>query len=260
MTCVSADRIVLVHGFTQTARSWRPIAERLAAGLGPDVDIVALDAPGHGDRGGVRADLPTGATMLGDEGGRATYIGYSMGGRLCLHLALDARHLVERLVLIGATPGIENDRERHARRAADDELADEIERIGVSAFVERWLSQPLFARLTDSDAGIEARLANTPAGLASSLRLAGTGTQAPLWSRLGEIAVPVLVIAGKHDPKFTAIGRRMVDAIPDATLVVIGGAGHAAHLERPAATCDAIVAWLRSRQPPSANPSANSAP
>jgi 2-succinyl-6-hydroxy-2,4-cyclohexadiene-1-carboxylate synthase len=257
---VNADRIVLVHGFTQTAASWRPTVARLTAGLGPDVEVVAVDAPGHGERGEVRADLPTGASMLGDEGGRATYIGYSMGGRLCLHLALASPHLVDRLVLIGTTPGIEDDREREARRAADDELADEIERIGVGAFVDRWLSQPLFANLSRSDGDVETRLTNTAAGLASSLRLAGTGTQAPLWARLGELTMPVLVVAGERDVKFTAIGRRMADSIPDASFAVIEGAGHATHLERPAHTCAAIVPWLRSHQPPSASPSANSAP
>ena len=102
-------------------------------------------------------------------------------------------------------------------------LADEIERIGVGAFLERWLSQPLFASLDRSDGDIEARLTNTAAGLASSLRLAGTGTQAPLWTRLGELAMPVLVVAGEHDAKFTAIGRRMADSIPDASFVAHRG-------------------------------------
>ena len=257
---MKTDRVVLVHGFTQTARSWRPTVARLTAALGPDVEILALDAPGHGDRGDVRADLATGASMLGVEGGRATYVGYSMGGRLCLHIALASPHLVDRLVLISATPGIEDARERDERRVADDALADEIERIGVDAFLERWLSQPLFSQLDPSDGDIEARLTNTASGLASSLRLAGTGTQEPLWARLGELAMPVLVVAGEHDAKFTAIGRRMADAISDASFVLIEGAGHAAHLERPEQTCAAIVTWLGGAQPPSASPSANRAP
>jgi 2-succinyl-6-hydroxy-2,4-cyclohexadiene-1-carboxylate synthase len=260
MTRVSAERIVLVHGFTQTATSWRPMMARLAAGLGPAADIVAVDAPGHGARADVRADLPTGAAMIAEEGGRATYIGYSMGGRLCLHLALASPSRVERLVLIGTTPGIEDADERNARRASDDRMADDIERVGIPAFLDRWLSQPLFSRLASAEADIESRLTNTPDGLASSLRLAGTGTQPPLWSRLAQLAMPVLVMAGEHDTKFMAIGRRMADIIPDATLAVIGGAGHAVHLERPAQTCAAIVAWLREPQPPSANPSANNVP
>jgi len=260
MTRVNADRIVLVHGFTQTASSWRPTVARLAASLGPAVDIVALDAPGHGHRGDIHADLAAGASMLADEGGRGTYIGYSMGGRLCLHVALASPHLVDRLVLIGTTPGIEDDEERATRRADDDALADEIERIGVGAFLERWLAQPLFARLERSDADVQNRLTNNAAGLATSLRLAGTGTQTPLWARLGELAMPVLVLAGEHDAKYLAIGRRMADAIADSSFVVIEDAGHAVHLERPAQTCAAIVTWLRSRQPPTASPSANRQP
>jgi 2-succinyl-6-hydroxy-2,4-cyclohexadiene-1-carboxylate synthase len=258
---VNAERIVLVHGFTQTAASWRPTIARLTAGLGPDVEIAALDAPGHGGLSEVRVDLPTGAAILGEQGGSATYVGYSMGGRLCLHLALESPQLVDRLVLIGTTPGIEDEPGRRARRVADDELADEIERIGIAAFVDRWLSQPLFAGLDRSDADVQARLTNTAAGLASSLRLAGTGTQTPLWSRLCELTMPVLVVAGERDEKFTEIGRRMADLIADATFTLIEGAGHAVHLERPAQTCAAIVTWLRaSRQPPSASPSANSVP
>jgi len=198
--------------------------------------------------------------MLGVEGERATYVGYSMGGRLCLHVALSSPHLVDRLVLISATPGIEDARERDERRVADEALADEIERIGVDAFLERWLSQPLFSRLDPSDGDIEVRLTNTAPGLASSLRLAGTGTQEPLWARLGELAMPVLIVAGEHDAKFSAIGRRMADAISDASFVLIEGAGHAAHLERPEQTCAAIVTWLGATQPPSASPSANRAP
>jgi 2-succinyl-6-hydroxy-2,4-cyclohexadiene-1-carboxylate synthase len=257
---VTADQLVLVHGFTQTATSWRPVVAHLTADLGPAVDIVAVDAPGHGTRCDVRADLPTASAMLAEATGRATYVGYSMGGRLCLHVALASPSLVERLVLIGTTPGIEDERERAARRAADEELADEIERAGVPAFLRRWLAQPLFAGLAPSDADIESRLANTAAGLASSLRLAGTGAQAPLWSRLGELTMPVLVIAGERDTKFTAIGQRMAASIGDATFAEIEGAGHAVHLERPAQTCAVIVSWLRSRQPPKANPTANNEP
>jgi 2-succinyl-6-hydroxy-2,4-cyclohexadiene-1-carboxylate synthase len=256
----SAERIVLVHGFTQTARSWRPTIARLTASLGPGFDVVAVDAPGHGARGDVRADLDAGASMLGDEGGRATYVGYSMGGRLCLHLALARPHLVERLVLIGTTPGIEDDAARDARRASDETLAETLERDGIEPFLERWLAQPLFSRLTRSAADLESRLLNTAAGLASSLRLAGTGTQAPLWHRLGELTMPVLAIAGEQDDKFSSIGRRMAESIPGATFTTIDDAGHAVHLERPAQTCAVIVTWLRGSQPPTARPSANEAP
>ena len=102
-------RLVLVHGFTQTGRSWAAAADHLAAGH----EVVAVDAPGHGDSATIEADLPAGADLLGATGGRATYVGYSMGGRLCLHLAVARPDLVERLVLVERDGG-----DRRPRRAA----------------------------------------------------------------------------------------------------------------------------------------------
>ncbi len=242
----AGPRVVLVHGFTQTSASW----EHVAADLVRDHEVVRVDAPGHGRSGEVHADLPGGARLLGRVGGRASYVGYSMGGRLALQLALDRPGVVERLALVGATAGLEAATDRAARRAADQALAEEIERDGVDTFLDRWLALPLFAGLPADAAGLEARRANTAGGLAASLRLAGTGTMdPPLWGRLGELrarALPVLVMAGEDDATFGAIGRRLVDGIgPSATMAVIAGAGHAAHLERPVEFLAILRAWLR---------------
>lgn len=236
--------IALVHGFTQTGASWGPVVPRLRERLPTDRTIVAVDAPGHGTRSDVHLDLADGARLIGDEVGPAVWVGYSMGGRMLLHLALDRPDLVEALVLIGATAGIDDPDERAARRRSDEQLADEIECDGVEAFLDRWLAQPLFAGLSPDPADLVARRGNTAAGLAASLRLAGTGTQAPLWDRLTGITAPTLVLAGERDTKFAAIGRRLAGAIPDAHLALVPGAGHAAHLEDPAATAALITGWL----------------
>ena len=230
--------VVLVHGFTQTGRSWDPVAEHLAGRF----EVVTVDAPGHGASTDVGADLVVGAGLLGDAGGRATYVGYSMGGRLCLHLALTRPELVERLVLISATGGIDDAGDRAARRASDEQLAAAIERDGVDAFLRRWVDQPLFATLPDP--GLDDRRRNTVAGLASSLRLAGTGTQEPLWDRLPGLTMPVLLVAGSLDAKFVAAAERMAALIPDVTLAVVDGAGHTVHLEQPAAFLTVLDAWL----------------
>jgi 2-succinyl-6-hydroxy-2,4-cyclohexadiene-1-carboxylate synthase len=235
----NGPRVVLVHGFTQTGSSWLPIAESLAA---DGWRLVLPDAPGHGGSTAVVADLPTGADLLGDAGGRAAYVGYSMGGRLCLHLALERPQLVDRLVLLGTTAGIEDDEERQARRVADEALAVELDRHGVARFLDRWLAGPLFATLPAEAAGRDDRLQNDPSGLASSLRLAGTGSQEDLWPRLHELAMPVALVAGGRDERFAAIGRRMATAIgANASFAVVPDAGHAAHLERPVAFSE----WLR---------------
>jgi 2-succinyl-6-hydroxy-2,4-cyclohexadiene-1-carboxylate synthase len=248
-------RLVLIHGFTQTGRSWT----RTAADLAADNEVVLVDAPGHGESSGTIADLWTGAHYIADAAGDGVYVGYSMGARFALTMALTRPSAVEGLVLLGVNPGIEGAAERAARARADDDLAAAIERDGLEAFLDRWLAQPLFASLSRDAADVEDRRRNTPAGLASSLRYAGTGRQEPVWDRVHNIRVPVLVVAGEHDAKFAAIGRRLADAIgTNATFAVVPGAGHAAHLEQPDAFVAIVRPWLAHAV--SQRPAANATP
>jgi 2-succinyl-6-hydroxy-2,4-cyclohexadiene-1-carboxylate synthase len=235
--------IVLLHGFTQTGGSWAPIV----AGLNDRSPIILPDAPGHGGSSQVRADLWRTADLLAGTVGRpALWVGYSMGGRMALHVALAHPDQVDGLVLISTTAGIDAPEERDARRAADDALAARIQADGTEAFLDFWLAQPLFVTLPSGSAGREERLANTPDGLASSLRLAGTGSQEPLWDRLaelGERSLPVLLIAGELDGKYRDQASRMASAIgPSARALIVSGAGHACHLEQPQIVSAAISA------------------
>ena len=232
--------LVLLHGFTQTGRSWA----RVTAVLGQRYRAFAPDLPGHGDAGQRRpATIDACAAYL-----RAlpfdsfALCGYSMGGRIALHGALALGARVERLVLIGATAGIADLAERAARRAHDEELAARIEAIGTEQFAREWAQHPLFA---DQPRGVtelahQDRLRSPPEGLAAALRGMGTGAMTPVWERLGELTLPVTLIAGERDDKFRAIAERMAAAMPAATPVVIEGVGHAAHLEDPAAVAEAI--------------------
>jgi len=149
------------------------------------------------------------------------------------------------LVLIGGTPGIEDERERADRRESDRLLAERIVESGVEVFLEWWLRQPLFAGLTPTVDDLAERRLNTVEGLTSSLRRCGVGEQTPLWDRLSNIDVPVLVMAGSRDTKFDAIGRRMAEAIgTNARFESVPNAGHAAHLERPDAVASILREWL----------------
>jgi 2-succinyl-6-hydroxy-2,4-cyclohexadiene-1-carboxylate synthase len=238
-------RLVLVHGFTQTGRSWAAITADLAT----DHEVVVVDAPGHGASTPVRAGLSDGAEAIAAAAGPGTYVGYSMGARFVLRAALACPDVVQRAVLLGANPGIEDPAERTARRAADEALAARIEGDGVDAFLDDWLAQPLFASLPPSAADRADRRRNTAAGLASSLRLAGTGAEPDVWADVGRLAMPVLVLAGSADAKFRAIGERLAAAIgPTARFEAIPDAGHAAHLEQPAPFLRVLRAWL-GRQP-----------
>jgi 2-succinyl-6-hydroxy-2,4-cyclohexadiene-1-carboxylate synthase len=247
---VAPQRVVLVHGFTQTGASWGGVADALRD---DGYDVVAPTLPGHG--GTPAADLVTTAATLAADHGPATWIGYSMGGRACLHVALAHPSAVERLVLLGATAGIDDPTERNARRHRDELLATRIEAIGVERFVDEWLAQPMFERVPrDAGGGVQARKRdNTTEGLAGALRLAGTGAQEPLWDRvheLGVLGIPTLVLAGELDGKFKVLAKRLADAIgPSAHTEWVPGAGHAAHLEQPDAFVTIVRRFLALRQP-----------
>jgi 2-succinyl-6-hydroxy-2,4-cyclohexadiene-1-carboxylate synthase len=180
---------------------------------------------------------------------RSALLGYSMGGRIALALALAEPERVGALVLESASPGIADPEERAARRAADQALAARIEREGIEAFVDFWMSQPLFvsqARLGPDALATarRARLRSGAPGLAGSLRGVGAGIQEPLWHRLGELRVPTLLVAGAEDEKFQAIARRMAAGIPDCEVAFIPEAGHNTHLENPAAFAQEVVGFL----------------
>jgi 2-succinyl-6-hydroxy-2,4-cyclohexadiene-1-carboxylate synthase len=209
----------LVPGFTQSASSWAPVATLLR----DDADL--LDVP-------VRTDFVAAALALARF--RSMFVGYSQGGRLCLQLALDRPEMVQRLGLVSASPGIADDTERGARREADEQLAQEIERDGVDAFLERWLAQPLFATLPRERSGVDERKAqNTIERLTYQLRVLGQGVQPSNWDRLGELRMSVLLIAGELDTKYVDIAQRMAEQIADVRVAIVPGAGHACHLEQP---------------------------
>jgi 2-succinyl-6-hydroxy-2,4-cyclohexadiene-1-carboxylate synthase len=237
----SGDRLIFVHGFTQTGRSWLPVVEPFAA----DHEIVLVDAPGHGASAMARADLRRGADLLTSTAGAGTYVGYSMGGRLCLHAALAYPHLVKRLVLVGASPGLADDEERMSRRATDEALAEQLERDGLEPFLEQWLAQPIFSTLPESARGLDERRRNAPQALAASLRNAGTGAQLELWSRLWGVRMPVLLVVGELDTKFAAIADDMAAAIGElATIGTIRGVGHAAPWEHPTWFVSLLRSWF----------------
>ncbi len=246
-------RLVLVHGFTQTGASWRPVEAALAS-CEPSLAVATPDLPGHGGAAGERpASLAEAAAALGATGGRATYAGYSMGARVCLRLALDRPELVERLVLVGATAGLADGAAREARRGADEALAARLETMPVGEFLEEWLAGPLFAHLSSEQADRPGRLANTPAGLGFALRRRGTGAEPAMWERLGELEMPGLLLAGEHDAKFSALAEQMATAIGERSEVaLVEGAGHAAPFEKPARFAALVTSWLARNPAPGA--------
>lgn len=246
--------LLMLHGFTGSSTTWDDLRTR----IGDRYRTIAADLPGHG-RSTAPAEprryrLPRLADDLArllDAAGvdRAAVLGYSLGGRVALHLALAHPDRVAALALESASAGITDAGDR-ARRVTDDEaLADAIEREGITTFVDRWERLPLW----DSQARLPAatraalrtqRLANDPAGLANCLRGAGAGVEPPLDDRLPRLPAPTLLLAGALDEKYVALNERMQSRMPGAVLRIIPDAGHAVHLEQPAAFAGAVTAFL----------------
>lgn len=243
-----AHTLLFLHGFMGCAADWQAVMPALS----PRFDCVAVDLPGHGK------------TRIG--GGEAAYrmencaalllaflqklkirtcslIGYSMGGRLALYLAVNHPRHFRALILESASPGLRTAAERTRRMAEDEARAVRLESSDFRDFLKIWYQLPLFANLT-RHAGFEAlfarRLQNDPAGLAASLRHMGTGRQPSLWRHLANLTLPVLLLAGERDQKFVRLNRQMATACPSAQLQIIEGAGHTIHFEKPALFIDKI--------------------
>ncbi|HVC15619.1 MAG TPA: alpha/beta fold hydrolase [Acidimicrobiales bacterium] len=229
-TSGAGPRLVLAHGFTQTSRSWG----RFGALVGVGRELVRVDLPGHGGSDAVRADLVESARLLAAaasaRGEAFDLLGYSLGARVALHAALEPPEGLRRLVLIGGTGGIGDPAERAARRARDEALATELE-ADLDGFLTRWVAAPMFTGVRDP--GLDERRRNSAEGLASSLRMAGTGTQQPVWERLGTLRAPLLALAGADDVRFALAAARLSRGAPDGVFSLVPGAGHAAHLVQP---------------------------
>ncbi|MGZ4173409.1 MAG: 2-succinyl-6-hydroxy-2,4-cyclohexadiene-1-carboxylate synthase [Solirubrobacteraceae bacterium] len=228
-----APAILLLHGFTNTGASW----DAVVTALGERYRALAPDIRGHGSASERRPVSLSGVLEDLDRLAPPTFTlaGYSMGGRIALHAALAWPQRVERLVLIGASPGIADPLQRAARLDADEQLAEEISRSSIEEFAARWARTPVLAGQQPAVAAAahRDRLHSSPAGLAAALRGLGTGALPSLWDRLAELTAPVTLIVGEHDTKFTAIAAAMQRLIPRARVEVVAGAGHAVHLEAP---------------------------
>jgi len=245
-----APALLLLHGFMGSRRDWSPVVDALA----PTHRCIAVDLPGHGETGAPKDEslwTPDGcvaalAGVLRAAGG-GSVVGYSLGGRLALQLAIEHPAVVARAVLASASPGIAGECGRAQRRNMDEGLARRLETQGLEPFLEEWYRLPLFAALREHPRipeVLERRRRNDPRLLARSLRTMGTGSQRSLWGDLRGLNTPLLLLAGEHDPKFTDIAFDMAARCPRAEAVVLRGRGHALVEEDPEAVAREIESFL----------------
>ena len=246
--------LLFLHGFMGSGRDWAETVEAV-----PDCRCILVDLPGHGLSAGCPPDLysmPQAAlallAVLDDLGvGQCIPVGYSMGGRLALYLALAHPDRCRALVVESGSPGLESEQERESRREWDEVKAAELERQGLEAFLEDWYRQPLFHSIGRNEARfaalMERRRNNDAAGLARSLRLMGTGSQPSLWAQLPGMRVPWLAVAGELDWRYGETMRDMVSLSEKGRLVTVRDAGHNTHFENPDGFSRALRDFLLTR-------------
>ena len=250
--------VLLLHGFTGSVETWTPHLEPLEAFTVLRIDFLGhggSDAPIDARRYGMEACIDDVLSLLdGLNMHRFAVLGYSMGGRVAMRIALRAPERIWAVVLESTSPGIVNAAERRSRARQDSMLAQRIRKDGVPAFVDHWQSIPLFAsqtRLPEEKrrALRSQRLQHTPEGLANSLEGLSAGRQDSVLHALRNLHLPVLLLAGELDDKYCRLAHEMSGILPCHRLTILPGAGHAVHLEQPVAFDEAVAGFLRANAP-----------
>lgn len=237
------EPVVLLHGFTGSTQTWDQILPLLQN----NCQCILVDIIGHG-----KTDAPTYSYLYEMESvgndiisildklliSKTALVGYSMGGRLALSIAVNHPDRISKLVLESSSPGLRSEEERSARKKSDEELAFKIEKYGLDWFIDYWESIPLFQ--SQKSLALETQTLirkqrghNNVIGLANSLRGMGTGSQPSYWDNLLTLFVPVLLICGEIDEKFCFLAVEMEKRLPKSRVEKIKAVGHAIHVEEP---------------------------
>lgn len=244
-----ADRsLVLVHGFAQTPASWKPTIEALPRGF----KVAAPELPGHGAT----------ALKIGDPspklarrvvtaaidrvGGPAVLWGYSQGARVALDVALERPNAVLALVLESGLAGIDDPVARADRRSRDDALSRRIERASIDQFVSLWERTPALGDPSEKivQAQRPDRLRHDPVALAAALRGLGQAAYEPMWERLGEIKVPVLLITGELDETYVRHAERLLQLLPQGEHRSVAETGHSVHIAAPEISAGLVADFI----------------
>ncbi|QAS53876.1 2-succinyl-6-hydroxy-2,4-cyclohexadiene-1-carboxylate synthase [Halobacillus litoralis] len=232
--------LLMLHGFTGSAATFNLFLEN----MNHDYRVLKVELPGHSRTGSVGVvtmeqfccDLAAILDQMNLD--KVTLMGYSLGGRTALSFAILYPHLVERLILESASPGLATIEERQVRQANDQKLVEQLQKDGIEKFVSFWENIPLFESQVllpeqEKETLKRERLNQDPVGLSESLRGMGTGVQTSWWNHLSSLEIEVMLITGAKDSKFQSINRRMEVLLSYGSWIEVEGAGHTVHLEKP---------------------------
>ena len=245
--------LVLVHGAAVDSRMWRP----QLTGLADDFAVVAWDEPGAGRSSDVPADFALAdyahclaALVVALDLGPAHVAGLSWGGTVALELYRHHPGLVATLTLVDTYAGWKGS-------LPAEEVRARVEGVRQMLAAADHVFDPTLPGLFAGDPPAEfvplleeMAAAVRPGSMRTALLLMG---EADLRDVLSRIAVPTLLVWGELDARSPlTVASQFEEAIPDAKLVVIPGAGHVSNLEQPEAFNDAVREFCRAHSPRSA--------
>lgn len=228
--------VLLTHGFLSSSSMWDASVGPLSAAR----RVITWDLRGHGRSASPSDSLEyTAACCVEDMralldacgAGRAVLGGQSLGGYLSLEFFLRWPERVAGLVLVSTGPGFRSDQARQRWNDRQLRLAARIERDGLAAL---------------GDGDLVRRAGHRSArGLELAARHLVTQHDARVIDALGSVSVPVLVVVGELDSAFRPAAEYLAAKIGGAELAVLGDAGHACNVDRPAEFNRRVLAFLR---------------
>ncbi|GIU11103.1 putative 2-succinyl-6-hydroxy-2,4-cyclohexadiene-1-carboxylate synthase [Shewanella sp. c952] len=242
--------IVLLHGFLGDKQDWLAVTEVLAE----QYYCISIDLPGHGDT--LDQPLPTPGfetccalieqtvSKLGIE--QYHLIGYSLGGRIALHLARRYPGCVLSLILESCHPGLQSEQDKTQRKINDALWADKLAHLDITAFLTQWYQQAVFADLssTEQQTMIKRRSGNQGAKLSNCYQATSLAQQADLWDTPAVISAPCFFIAGSDDNKFLSLATRWQQQYP-LKLYPVNASGHNVHSAAPDTFSQLVLRLLK---------------
>lgn len=240
---------IFLHGFMGNCKDWKKVIRFVSR----DYYCLTIDLPGHG-KTALKEYISfekTAAALIEflrqQEIRRCFLVGYSMGGRIALFLALRFPDYFSKVVLESASPGLPTQEERESRLKEDETIARQLESGDFKFFLLKWYSRPLFKGLgnqLDFHQLLKARLANNPKSLARSLRIFGTGNQPSLWEELHQCKIPILVLAGEEDKKYQLIAEEMSQSSQLIQAKIVEKCSHNIHFQQPKRLANYLCEFL----------------
>ncbi|XP_043715830.1 protein PHYLLO, chloroplastic isoform X2 [Telopea speciosissima] len=260
--------IIFLHGFLGTGEDWIPIMKSLSV----TARCISVDLPGHGEsqiqncaneEGKVESSVSI--EVVADvlhkliqeiTPGRVVLVGYSMGARVALYMALRCSKKIGGAVIISGSPGLKDEAMRKIRTAQDDSKARYLSAHGLQCFLDMWYAgdiwnslrnHPYFGQIVESRAHHD-----DVSALAKALSGLSVGRQPSLWEDLKQCTKPLLFIVGEKDRKFKEIAHQMCQEISNNPgnkdnegkkiheMIEVSDCGHAVHVESPLSVINSL--------------------